>query len=159
MRCSHLWMASRVIIRLRWPTRINPKQAFVTHWGTFVYDIMPFGLKNAGATYQRVMVTLFHDMIHHEIEVYVDDMIAKSRTSQDHLVDLHASCSNIEEILELRLNPNKCAYSVSHLGSYWASLSAAGELRLILQRFKLYEVCSCQKQRKRSEVSWEGSTT
>uniref|UniRef100_A0A2N9IIK4 RNase H type-1 domain-containing protein n=1 Tax=Fagus sylvatica TaxID=28930 RepID=A0A2N9IIK4_FAGSY len=55
------------------------KTAFVTHWGTFVYDVMPFGLKNAGATYQRAMVTLFHDMIHHEIEVYVDDMIAKSR--------------------------------------------------------------------------------
>uniref|UniRef100_A0A2N9EWM1 Reverse transcriptase domain-containing protein n=1 Tax=Fagus sylvatica TaxID=28930 RepID=A0A2N9EWM1_FAGSY len=54
------------------------KTAFVTHWGTFVYDVMPFGLKNAGATYQRAMVTLFHDMIHHEIEVYVDDMIAKS---------------------------------------------------------------------------------
>uniref|UniRef100_A0A2N9I3A8 Retrotransposon gag domain-containing protein n=1 Tax=Fagus sylvatica TaxID=28930 RepID=A0A2N9I3A8_FAGSY len=52
------------------------KTAFVTHWGTFVYDVMPFGLKNAGATYQRAMVTLFHDMIHHEIEVYVDDMIA-----------------------------------------------------------------------------------
>ena len=38
------------------------KTAFVTHWGTFVYDVMPFGLKNAGATYQRAMVTLFHDM-------------------------------------------------------------------------------------------------
>uniref|UniRef100_A0A2N9F2H4 Reverse transcriptase/retrotransposon-derived protein RNase H-like domain-containing protein n=1 Tax=Fagus sylvatica TaxID=28930 RepID=A0A2N9F2H4_FAGSY len=46
------------------------KIAFVTHWGTFVYDVMPFGLKNVGATYQQAMVTLFHDMIHHEIEVY-----------------------------------------------------------------------------------------
>jgi hypothetical protein len=39
---------------------------------------MPFGLKNAGATYQRAMTTLFHDMMHKEIEVYVDDMITKS---------------------------------------------------------------------------------
>jgi hypothetical protein len=40
---------------------------------------MIFGLKNVGATYQRAMMTLFHDMMHKEIEVYVDDMIAKSR--------------------------------------------------------------------------------
>ena len=46
---------------------------------------MPFGLKNAGATYQRAMVTLFHDMMHKEIEVYVDDMIAKSKREDDHV--------------------------------------------------------------------------
>uniref|UniRef100_A0A2N9ERZ1 Uncharacterized protein n=1 Tax=Fagus sylvatica TaxID=28930 RepID=A0A2N9ERZ1_FAGSY len=74
------------------------KTAFVTHWGTFVYDVMPFGLKNAGATYQRAMVTLFHDMIHHEIEVYVDDMIAKSRTAQDHLTDLRKLVPTTEEV-------------------------------------------------------------
>uniref|UniRef100_A0A2N9J865 Uncharacterized protein n=1 Tax=Fagus sylvatica TaxID=28930 RepID=A0A2N9J865_FAGSY len=74
------------------------KTAFITHWGTFVYDVMPFGLKNAGATYQRAMVTLFHDMIHHEIEVYVDDMIAKSRTAQDHLTDLRKLFQATEEV-------------------------------------------------------------
>ncbi|PKI41673.1 hypothetical protein CRG98_037936 [Punica granatum] len=47
--------------------------------GTFYYKVMPFGLKNVGATYERAMVTLFHDMMHKEIEVYVDDMIAKSK--------------------------------------------------------------------------------
>ena len=54
------------------------KTTFLTIWGTFCYKVKPFGLKNAGATYQRAMVTLFHDMMHKEIEVYVDDMIAKS---------------------------------------------------------------------------------
>ena len=49
---------------------------------------MPFGLKNAGVTYQRAMVTLFHDMMHKEIEVYGDDMIAKSHAPRDHLIDL-----------------------------------------------------------------------
>uniref|UniRef100_A0A2N9HNC7 Uncharacterized protein n=1 Tax=Fagus sylvatica TaxID=28930 RepID=A0A2N9HNC7_FAGSY len=53
---------------------------------------------NAGATYQRAMVTLFHDMIHHEIEVYVDDMIAKSRTAQDHLTDLRKLVPATEEV-------------------------------------------------------------
>uniref|UniRef100_A0A2N9J4D2 Uncharacterized protein n=1 Tax=Fagus sylvatica TaxID=28930 RepID=A0A2N9J4D2_FAGSY len=81
------------------------KTAFVTHWGTFVYDVMPFGLKNAGATYQRAMVTLFHNMIHHEIEVYMDDMIAKSRTTQDHLIDLRKLFQRLKKY-QLRLNPN-----------------------------------------------------
>ena len=55
------------------------KTTFLTMWGTFCYKVMPFGLKNAGATYQRAMVTLFHDMMHKEIEVYVDNMIAKAQ--------------------------------------------------------------------------------
>ena len=49
---------------------------------------MPFGLKNAGATYQRTMVALFHDMMHKEIVVYVDDMIAKSTKEDEHVIDL-----------------------------------------------------------------------
>ena len=47
--------------------------------GYICYKVMPFGLKNAGAIYQRAMITLFHDMMHNEIVVYVDDMIAKSK--------------------------------------------------------------------------------
>ena len=61
------------------------KMTFITYWGTFCYKVMPFGLKNDGATYQHAMVALFHNMIHHEIEVYVDDMIAKSQTEEEHL--------------------------------------------------------------------------
>jgi hypothetical protein len=45
---------------------------------------MPFGLKNSRATYQRAMTALFHDMMHEEIEVYVDDMIAKSQKTSNH---------------------------------------------------------------------------
>jgi hypothetical protein len=88
------------------------KTAFVTHWGTFVYDVMPFGLKNVGATYQRAMVTLFHDMIHQEIEVYVDDMIAKSRMLEDHLVDLLKLFQRLRKY-RLGLNPNKCIFGVT----------------------------------------------
>ena len=53
------------------------KTTFVTMWGTFCYKVMPF-FQNARATHQRTMVTLFNDMMHKEIEVYVDDLIAKS---------------------------------------------------------------------------------
>ena len=55
------------------------KTIFTTAWGTFCYRVMPFGLKNAGAMYQRAMVALFHDLMHKEVEVYIDDMIVKSK--------------------------------------------------------------------------------
>ena len=87
------------------------KTAFITPWGTFCYKVMPFGLKNAGATYQRAMVTLFHDMIHKEIEVYVDDMIAKSQTEEEHLVNLQKLFERLRKF-QLRLNPNKCTFGV-----------------------------------------------
>ena len=68
-------------------------------------------MKNAGATYQRAMVALFHDMIHHEIEVYVDDMIARSHTEEEHLDHLHKLFERLKKY-KLRLNPNKCTFGV-----------------------------------------------
>ena len=64
------------------------KTSFITEWGTYCYRVMPFGLKNAGATYQRAATTLFHDMMHRDVEVYVDDMIVKSQDKPDHLAAL-----------------------------------------------------------------------
>ena len=49
---------------------------------------MPFGLKNASATYQQAATTLLHDLIHKEVEVYVDDMIVKSKDHERHIPDL-----------------------------------------------------------------------
>ena len=72
---------------------------------------MPFGLKNAGETYQRAMVALFHDMIHHEIEVYVDDMIARSQNKEEHLDHLHKLFERMKKY-KLRLNTNKCTFGV-----------------------------------------------
>ena len=88
------------------------KTILTTHWGTYAYDIMPFELKNVGATYQRAMVTLFHDMMHKEIELYVDDMIAKSRTPSDHLIDLRKLFKRLVKY-RLRLNPKKCVFGAS----------------------------------------------
>ena len=72
---------------------------------------MSFGLKNARATYQRAMVTLFHDMIHKEIEVYVDDMIAKSKIEEEHIVNLQKLFERLRKF-KLRLNPTKCTFGV-----------------------------------------------
>ncbi|KAL4271635.1 hypothetical protein GQ457_13G011690 [Hibiscus cannabinus] len=88
------------------------KTTFVTMWGTFCYKVMPFGLKNARATYQRAMVTLFHDMMHKEIEVYVDDMIAKSRTLDEHIVNFEKLFQRLRKF-RLRLNPSKCNFGVT----------------------------------------------
>ena len=64
---------------------------------------MPFGLKNAGATYQRAATTLFHDMMHRDVEVYVDDMMVKSRDRADHLAALQRFFERIQQF-RLRLN-------------------------------------------------------
>jgi len=87
------------------------KTTFITLWGTFCYKVMSFGLKNTRATYQRAMVTLFHDMMHKEIEVYVDDMIAKSASEEEHLVNLKKLFERLRKY-KLRLNPSKCTFGV-----------------------------------------------
>lgn len=55
------------------------KKTFTTSWGTFCYNMIPFRLKNVGATYQRVMTTIFHNMIHKILEEYMDAILAKSK--------------------------------------------------------------------------------
>jgi hypothetical protein len=87
------------------------KTTFVTPWGTFCYKVMPFGLKNVGATYQRAMVTLFHDMMRKEIEVYVDNMIAKSREGENHVQILKKLFERLRKY-KLGLNPAKCSFGV-----------------------------------------------
>jgi len=87
------------------------RTTFITLWGTFCYKVMSFALKNAGARYQWAMVVLFHDMMHKEIEVYVNDMIAKSRTEEEHLVNLWKLFGRLRTY-KLKLNPAKCMIRV-----------------------------------------------
>ena len=88
------------------------KASFITEWGTHCYQVMPFGLKNAGAPYQRVATTLFHDRMHIDVEVYVDDMIIKSQGIADHLASLERFFERIRQF-RLRLNPRKCTFEVT----------------------------------------------
>ena len=73
---------------------------------------MPFGLKNAGVTYQWAMVTLLQDMKHKEIEVYVDNMVAKSRTLRYHLIGLRKLFKHLVKY-RLRLNLIKCVFGAN----------------------------------------------
>ena len=70
------------------------KMSFITEWGTYCYRVMSFGLKNVGATYQRATTTIFQDMMHWDVKVYVDDMIVKSRDKVDHVAALEIFLEN-----------------------------------------------------------------
>ena len=87
------------------------KTAFVTPTGNYHYTVMPFGLKNAGSTYQRMMTRMFEPHLEKNIEVYMDDMVVKSKVVSEHMGDL----KNIFEILrryKLRLNASKYYFGV-----------------------------------------------
>ena len=70
--------------QIRMAARDVEKTAFKIPIRNFYYTVMPFGLKNARATYQRTMTTIFHDMMHGEMEDYLDDIMVKSRSRAGH---------------------------------------------------------------------------
>ena len=71
--------------QIRMAPKDAEKTAFRTPIVNFYYIVMPFGLKNAGATYQCTMTAIFHDMMHRELEDYVDDIVVKSKRQEDHV--------------------------------------------------------------------------
>ncbi|OMO95998.1 reverse transcriptase [Corchorus capsularis] len=80
--------------------------------GTFEWVVMSFGLKNAGATYQRAMNAIFHDMIGKFMEVYINDVVVKSHNSLDHIDHLKQSFDRMRRH-DLKMNPLKCAFGVT----------------------------------------------
>ncbi|XP_056862280.1 uncharacterized protein LOC130509965 [Raphanus sativus] len=88
------------------------KTAFITDRGTYCYKVMPFGLKNAGATYQRLVNRMFADQLGKTMEVYIDDMLVKSLRADDHLAHLK-ECFAILNKYGMKLNPAKCTFGVS----------------------------------------------
>jgi len=82
------------------------KTAFKTDSDNFFYEVMLFGLKNAGATYQCLMDYVFHDMIGRNVEVYVDDIVVKSDSSEQHISDLKKVFQALRKY-RMRLNPEK----------------------------------------------------
>ncbi|GAU50120.1 hypothetical protein TSUD_192410 [Trifolium subterraneum] len=87
------------------------KTAFMTETGNYYYNVMPFGLKNAGATYQRMMNKVFHNEIGDMLEVYMDDMIVKSEEEIDHTVHLKRVFDQARRF-NMRFNPEKCTFGV-----------------------------------------------
>lgn len=88
------------------------KTAFITSQGLYCYQVMPFGLKNAGATYQRLVNQMFEKQIRRNVEVYVNDMLVKSKEEEDHLDDLRETFNTLRRY-SMKLNLSKCAFGVS----------------------------------------------
>jgi hypothetical protein len=85
--------------------------SFITPFGMYCYVTMPFGLRNAGATYQRCMNHVFGEHIGRTVEAYVDDIVVKTRKASDHLSDLETTfrCLKAKGV---KLNPEKCVLGV-----------------------------------------------
>ena len=80
--------------------------------GTYCYKVMPFSLKNAGATYQRLVNMMFKKQIGVTMEVYVDDIMVKGKQRSDHILNL-AEIFDILRKYKMKLNPTKCTFGVS----------------------------------------------
>ena len=87
------------------------RTAFVTSTGNYHYKIIPFGLKNAGSTYQRMMTRMFEPQLGKNIEVYIDDMVVKSKVVFEHVGDLRDTFEILRKH-KLRLNASKCFFGV-----------------------------------------------
>ena len=88
------------------------KTAFITSQRLYCYKVMPFGPKNAGATYQRLVNKMFSKQIGRNMEVYMDDMLVKSREELAHLDDLKKTFATLRQY-RMKLNPSKCAFGVA----------------------------------------------
>ena len=84
---------------------------FRTSSGNYYYNVMPFGLKNIGATYQQMMNKVFHNEIGDMLEVYTDDMIVKSRVDTDHVAHIRKVSSQAKQC-RMRFNHEKCTFGV-----------------------------------------------
>ena len=88
------------------------KTSFTTPYGLYYYNMMPFGLKNVGATYQRLVTKMFRPLLDRTMEVYIDDMLVKSKQRPDHAAHLQQAFDILREY-GMELNPLKCAFGVS----------------------------------------------
>jgi hypothetical protein len=86
--------------------------SFITPFGMFCYLTMPFGLRNAGTTYQRCMQHVFGDHIRQTVEAYVDDVVMKTRKADDLVNDLRTAFDYLRAN-GVKLNPEKCVFEVS----------------------------------------------
>jgi len=134
-----LWMASQGTTRLRC-TQKTSHTSFQTTLGVYCYTVIPFKLKNAAATYQRAMSTIFHSHLRKIVECYVDDIAVKSRDKNDHLRDLKIMF-DIMRAYQLKMNPTKSFLDVSS-GKFLGFIVTSKGIHLDPDKEKLFRVCN-----------------
>ncbi|PKA50168.1 RNA-directed DNA polymerase like [Apostasia shenzhenica] len=95
--------------QIRMTKKNEEKTVFITNFGTYCYNVMPFGLKNAGTTYQRMIDVVFREKRGRNLEAYVDDVLVKSKNLEGHLDDLRETHDTLLRF-NLKLNPAKCTF-------------------------------------------------
>ena len=98
--------------QIRMAEEDQEKTSLITSQGLYCFKVMPFGLKNAGATYQRLVNKMFSKQIDKNMEVYVDDMLVKSKEELTHLDDLKKTFTTLKQY-QMKLNPAKCIFGVA----------------------------------------------
>src|SRR3954466_6903734 len=109
--------------------------AFITPYDPFCFNTMPFGLKNAGATYQRMIHTCLEKQIGKIVETYVDDVVIKTKHVDSLIDDLRLTFDSLRTY-DIKLNPEKCVFGVPAENS-WASLYPAEEFKQIRPKSEL----------------------
>ncbi|KAL0456023.1 UNVERIFIED_CONTAM: Polyprotein P3 [Sesamum latifolium] len=97
--------------QIKLDVRDQEKTSFITEQGLYCYNVIPFGLKNAGATYQRMVNKIFAPQIGKNMEIYVDDMLVKNLRREHHLLDLRECFEQLKRY-GVKLNPKKCVFGV-----------------------------------------------
>ena len=87
------------------------KMTFITLHELYFYIVMPFGLKNAEATYQRLVTKIFQPLLGNTMEAYIDDMLVKSKECFDHARHLQEAFELLRRY-DMKLNPLKCGFRV-----------------------------------------------
>ncbi|XP_013601258.1 PREDICTED: uncharacterized protein LOC106308666 [Brassica oleracea var. oleracea] len=104
------WLANPVVIMMNPDDR--EETPFITDQGTYCYKVMPFSLKNAGATYQRLVNRIFSEQLSKTMEVYINDMLVKSLDEHDHVSHLEKCFARLNTH-NMKLNPAKCRFAVA----------------------------------------------
>ncbi|KAG9458339.1 hypothetical protein H6P81_002847 [Aristolochia fimbriata] len=139
--------------------RMDPKDEELTGFhmpkGIFCYKVMPFGLKNADTTYQRVMQHIFENFLHKHIECYVDDLVVKRKKQANHLLDLRAVFERLRRF-QLKMNPLKCTFGVTSSKSFGFVVHHRG---IEIDQTKINTIKRCQSREtsrnsKASKVIW-----